>query len=185
MMCKTSIVILGCMDDVKVSLDMVYETVAAAKDLCTLWGHMENYTEQITRCPVFGAIMEEAEFEYITDLERLECQAAKSVDRTMAKMHYLLVCSMLRELRMQGRTDEVFCTSAFTEEEIHKFSADCQLEVSEAHRARLLDPLYCRRRGGCLRPSCQIVRRPAISLNWAPTALPKVALVPGRAFISM
>ena len=98
----------------------------------------------------------DAELAAVYELVDLERQQEISTSNLLKHMHYMLTASMLRELRLMRWTDEQFCTSAFTEAEILKASAGCKAKDSERIRMRLLDPLYCRKQGGCVRAGCQV-----------------------------
>ena len=167
-----------CADEIQTAADDVIQTTTAEKNFQILQDHMTHLSEMIDCCPVFMAVMEDAELAAVYELVDLEHQQEISTSNLLKHMHYMLTASMLRELRLMGWTDKQFCTSAFTEAEILKASAGCsQTKDSERIRMRLLDPLYCQKQGGCVRAGCQVPQRSGLNLNRT-IHIPKISLPP-------
>ena len=172
-----------CADEIKAAVD-VMQTTTAEKNYKILQDHKTNLAEMIDRCPVLEDVMEDAELAAVYELVDLEHQQEISTSNLLKQIHYMLTCSMLRELRLMGWTDEQFCTSAFTEAEILKASAGCsKTKDSERIRMRLLDPLYCRKQGGCVRAGCQVPQRAGLNLN-GNIYVPKISLPPYTAIVT-
>ena len=146
-----------CTNEIQTAADDVIQTTTAEKNFQILQDHMTHLSEMIDRCPVFTAVMEDAELAAIYELVDLERQQEISTSNLLKHMHYMLTALMLHELRLMGWTDEQFCSEPFTEAEILKASAGCKVKDSERIRLRLLDPLYCRKQGVVC---AQVVRSP-------------------------
>ena len=127
--------------------------------------------------------VEQAEADH---LRNLRWKSKKLHKHMLHAMKVAFTNEMLREMRVRGLTEEVFCEGGFSSLEMGSYSTRLGVELTSPVRARLLDPLHCRRWGGCVRENCRVGRRCGASpIDWTLTTLPRMALPEDVAYVTV
>ena len=119
-------------------------------------------------------------------LLNLRWKSKKLHKQMLHAMKVAFTNEMLREMRVRGLTEEVFCEGGFSSLEMGSYATRFGGELTSPVRARLLDPLHCRRWGGCVRENCRVGRRSgAPPIDWTLTTLPRMDLPEDVAYVTV